>query len=81
MIKMKKTLFALMTLSFCSFNLSAIASDVSDIAEFNEKYTQYAASCPELKASVESVREFQHYYTDAVNANGELNCEVQRLIC
>lgn len=66
---MKRTLFALMTVSFCSFNLSAIASDVSDIEDFNKEFEHYVTLHPELKNEVEKVREVKHDYIKYMNAN------------
>ncbi len=61
---MTKKLFAFMALSFCSFNLTVVASDIK---EFNEQFDQYAASRPELQVAVKDVKENQHYYTTAMN--------------
>lgn len=64
---MKKILFVLSILSFCTINVSATNVAVTDIDAFNEAFDLFAAKRPELVSAVESVRQHQDAYEDALN--------------
>jgi len=66
---MKKILFVLSILSIYNINASATNVAVTDIDAFNEAFDLFAATRPGLTAAVESVREHQESYNDALNSD------------